>query len=98
MSSGFVYLVQRADDLIKIGWTSAPRERVQQLEREHGDLHVVACVLGGRAEERLLHRRWQHLRVEGEWFAPCDDMWERAEAGVLFERRGGLCRFERAAA
>jgi hypothetical protein len=66
-----VYYVQRAKDgLIKIGFSSVPRERLVTLRREHGPLELLATHKGGRDAERIQHRRFDHLRVTGEWFRP----------------------------
>lgn len=66
-----VYYVQRADGLIKVGFTGRPLQyRLSQLRTEHGPLEVLATHKGGRDAERIQHRRFDHLRVTGEWFQP----------------------------
>lgn len=65
-----VYYVQRADGLIKIGFSAVPQARIVTLRREHGPLKVLATHKGGRDAERVQHRRFDHLRVTGEWFRP----------------------------
>lgn len=53
-------------DLIKIGYTSDLRRRVQGLSLTMG--HVLATVQGGPALEQELHERFAGLREHGEWF------------------------------
>lgn len=65
-----VYYVQRGDGLIKIGFSSVPRQRVANLRREHGPLELLATHKGGRDAEQVQHRRFDRLRVTGEWFRP----------------------------
>lgn len=66
-----VYYLQRASDsLIKIGFSTVPRVRIVNLRREHGPSEVLATHKGGRDAERVQHRRFDHLRVTGEWFRP----------------------------
>ena len=64
----WIYFVQRGDGLIKIGFSSDPRTRLQTLTGEHGVLRSLLLVSGGRAEEREFHDRFSTHRVTGEWF------------------------------
>lgn len=75
-----VYYVQRASDsLIKIGFSTVPRERLGTLRREHGPLDLLATHKGGRDAERIQHRRFDHLRVTGEWFRPEPELLDHIE-------------------
>lgn len=65
-----VYYVQRADQLIKIGYTARLGNRLTQLRREHGPLDVLATHLGGKDAEQAMHRTFNTDRVTGEWFRP----------------------------
>lgn len=66
-----VYYVQRADSLIKIGYTGRPLQyRLSALRREHGPLEVLATHKGGRDAEDAQHKRFKDCRVTGEWFRP----------------------------
>lgn len=80
-----VYYVQRTDGLIKIGFSSVPRQRIVNLRREHGPLEVLATHKGGRDAEQVQHRRFDHLRVTGEWFRPEPDL--LAHIGRISDRR-----------
>lgn len=65
----FVYF-GRKDDLIKIGWSIHPDERIKTLHCE-----LLLAVPGSRDLEQKLHKMFSGLRVTGEWF--------RADAGLL---------------
>lgn len=70
-----VYFIRRADGFIKIGTTACLTRRLAQLKAEHGpDLTVLAVIDGGPAREGGLHFRFSHLRADGEWFRPGDDI------------------------
>jgi Meiotically Up-regulated Gene 113 (MUG113) protein len=88
-----VYLLQREDGLIKIGYTSDFWRRFDVLRLEHGELRALALVEGGPGVEFWLHRKWAHLRVRGEWFKPDPELLRKAKEGTLVERPGGLCKF-----
>lgn len=85
-----VYYVQRASDsLIKIGFSSVPRDRLVTLRREHGPLELLATHKGGRDAERIQHRRFDHLRVTGEWFRPEPDLLAHIERINQRRAKGG---------
>lgn len=60
-----VYFI-RMGDLIKIGFTSDLKKRVQGLSLTMG--HVVATIPGASYLEAQLHERFAKLREHGEWF------------------------------
>ncbi len=61
-----VYFAQRASDgLIKIGWSRNVKYRMMEVRAK-----VIGAIPGERPEEKVLHARFAHLRVEGEWFKP----------------------------
>lgn len=68
MSEAIVYYLQRADGLVKIGFSRQFPTRLASLTREHGPLLLLAAHTGGRPAERHWHRRFADDRVEGEWF------------------------------
>lgn len=63
-----VYYVQRADGLVKIGFTARYQQRMSTLRREFGPIQVLATHSGGRDAERAMHIRFAADRVTGEWF------------------------------
>jgi len=65
-----VYFAQSLDDLnIKIGWTVDLRSRAKSILGA-GNVVVLATVAGSRETERLLHERFESIRLTGEWFRP----------------------------
>jgi hypothetical protein len=69
--SGFVYFVKAPGEngLVKIGWAVDPWKRLSTLQcGSPVELQLVACVPGGPADERAMHRRFASLRAHGEWF------------------------------
>lgn len=65
-----VYYVQRADGLIKIGYSARMQQRMSALRREHGPLTILTTHAGGRDAEQAQHWRFSEYRVTGEWFEP----------------------------
>lgn len=66
-----VYLAQRADGLIKIGWSSDVERRVRELRRDsRSAVELLACFPGDKPDELALHALFADLRVEDEWFHP----------------------------
>lgn len=57
-------------DCIKIGYTRRdPQDRLRKLQTATPDqLRLIGAVEGERYLERMLHKRYQHLRIRGEWF------------------------------
>jgi hypothetical protein len=61
--------------MIKIGTTIRLSQRLKQLPGEYGtDVGLIAVIDGNHATEGELHRRFDHLRVVGEWFLPEEDL------------------------
>jgi hypothetical protein len=65
-----IYYLQRGDGAVKIGWTRDLRQRVYQLEREHGPLVLLAWEPGDRVFEQALHVEHRDSRIDRryEWF------------------------------
>lgn len=72
-SIGAVYLA-RADDRIKIGFTTrAVHSRLRALSTTIGrEIHLLATYPGTRELEAALHRKFDDLRIRGEWFQDHD--------------------------
>lgn len=63
---GWVYFI-RVDGLIKIGWSSYPRQRFKQLR----PTEVLHWLPGTMEDEQQLHRGFRHLRAKGrEYYRP----------------------------
>jgi hypothetical protein len=67
---GAVYLLRRSDGQTKIGYTSIPTDRYQELRREHGPLELLAELWSDspRKLERQIHLEFDDYRISGEWF------------------------------
>jgi len=73
-SGNVVYFLQRRDGLIKIGHTSDFGTRKAVLESEYGPLVCLGYLSGGAEVERVLHKAFFTTRINGEWFAPSQDL------------------------
>ena len=66
-----VYYVRRGSDgLIKIGTSGLFRRRFTELQGEHGPMQVLLTHRGDRGTEEEMHRNFESLWVEGEFFRP----------------------------
>lgn len=66
---GWVYFIRKGD-LVKIGWTSHPRRRFNELQPDA----VLATYPGTVRDERRCHAAFTHLREQGEWFRSEPDL------------------------
>lgn len=67
-NAGFIYIL-RDVDRVKIGFSTAPRNRVAAIQNMSGrQLRVIACVPGTQTQEQQLHQRFSEFRLHGEWF------------------------------
>lgn len=71
-----VYLVRAGDaGPIKIGYATNFARRLKELQFfNHEPLTALAVIPGGRSQEHMLHERFAHLRIHGEWFRPGVDL------------------------
>lgn len=70
-----VYVIHaEGTNCYKIGWARDVRARLRELQIGNHCRLVVVVVFAGRGAkfEGLLHRRFQRVRVRGEWFALSD--------------------------
>jgi hypothetical protein len=65
-----IYFVQAGGaGPIKIGISVDLAARLRQLQdNNHERLRLLRSIKGTDAQEKLIHRRFSHLRVRGEWF------------------------------
>ncbi len=71
---GWVYFMA-SRGLIKIGFSRSPQERAKQLAyKGFKPIEIVGVMLSRCGLERELHFRFAHLRVQGEWFTPSDEL------------------------
>jgi len=68
----WVYFIgQDYDTPIKIGVSVDPDERLNGIQTGHPErLSVLARIPGTQQTEAELHRKFAHLRMQGEWFKP----------------------------
>ncbi|MGW0904983.1 GIY-YIG nuclease family protein [Streptomyces sp. NPDC002853] len=68
--SAVVYAIgERDSSIVKIGTTENARSRLRQIQTGHPHKLHVRWSFGGSVElEDYLHKRFDHLRLEGEWF------------------------------
>lgn len=84
--SGLIYFVRAgADGPIKIGYTrTSLNARLAFLQVGNAEtLTVIQRALCGPGFERVLHERFAHLRIRGEWFRPEPELLEYALSGIL---------------
>lgn len=62
------------DGLIKIGYTSQSKQRMQAHRRQYTGLELIGIISGDRSRERELHGKFVAHNVRGEWFQDCQDM------------------------
>jgi hypothetical protein len=66
---GWVYLISDGT-FYKIGYSLNPIERLQHLQGANPrKLEIVGTIRGGYKKECQLHAKYEHLRVQGEWFS-----------------------------
>lgn len=61
---GLVYFIQFGDR-VKIGFTTDLPTRMKQLPHDK----ILALITGAVSDERKLHRKFDDIRITGEWFA-----------------------------
>lgn len=64
-----VYFI-RLESRIKIGTSTNLKLRLRDLPWDSVEL----VIRGDEIEERLLHQRFEHIRVQGEWFRAKDEL------------------------
>ena len=73
---GYTYFVRRGD-LIKIGHSAVPKDRMTALQCNFPEpLEVLAIVSNTFIDEPTAHKKFDHLRVRGEWFRAAPDLLE----------------------
>lgn len=72
----FVYFIQEVyNGFIKVGHSRRPTERLAACQTGNPrELHLIGMMPGGRGLERTLHQRFREHHMQGEWFAPGDDL------------------------
>ena len=68
---GYIYFIEQDSDpkFIKIGYTTDLKIRTRQLQTGNPHkLNFLAIIYGNKEDEAEIHRKFQRLRQEGEWF------------------------------
>jgi hypothetical protein len=67
---GYVYFVKvLGEDFVKIGTSTNPQDRLGSLiAGSHRALAIWKVISGDKAVEKAWHKKWSHLRRNGEWF------------------------------
>lgn len=78
---GYVYVVQTpSTGEVKIGFSIHPEKRAKEIRSQYVDCKdatlVAAIHKPNGAYEFVLHRMFDDLRVEGEWFIPSQRLYE----------------------
>jgi hypothetical protein len=71
-----VYFVQEdGTGAIKIGTSKQLKKRVDELARQlPSKVKLLAMMDGCRETECVVHRRFHHVRIRGEWFRPVPEL------------------------
>ena len=73
---GYVYFIQ-ADEVIKIGYSLSPELRLGQLQVGSGQtLELIGIMDGTVMTERKIQKKFEHLRIRGEWFQATTELIE----------------------
>jgi len=66
----WIYAIIRDDTReVKIGISTDPLRRLEQIQQHHGSgLRLALVMVGGRDEERKAHAKFRDSHLVGEWF------------------------------
>ena len=85
-----IYLIVDEDlQYCKVGYSKNPDKRLESLQiGSPHKLFIAATVHGELYDEAMIHKRWEHLAVRGEWFTFSEDMlnWLHDSKGYVNER------------
>lgn len=79
---GFVYFIQGENGgPIKIGYTKDLKSRLSSIQTGHPDiLKLLACFPANEKDEQKLHKKFDALRLRGEWFKPLQILLDEIDA------------------
>lgn len=82
---GHIYFITD-QQRIKIGFSNNPIRRLREMQTGHPlELKLIGSIPGCEYEEFVIHHRFNHLRLKGEWFTIDDDLMDFIEQ---FEKDG----------
>ena len=72
----YVYFIRDEDGYVKIGKARNVKTRLSQLQTSsRQELTLLKPVPGGHVAERILHAKFSHIHVRGEWFKPTPELY-----------------------
>jgi hypothetical protein len=84
---GQIYFITD-ESAIKIGFSKRPAKRMGNLQSGHPKpLKLIGSIDACAYEELIIHRRFDHLRLKGEWFRIEEELLDFIEQ---FEKDGTL--------
>lgn len=83
--SRMIYFIQSGTGPIKIGFTKEDaRARLRDLQCANPEkLHLRAAFEGTRNDEKVLHAKFKHARIRGEWFWPIKELQDVIKRGTI---------------
>lgn len=84
-----VYVVQ-CGPCVKIGYTSNLEQRLHALKTSNPhEIELIGSFPGTKADEKIIHKQFSHLRIKGEWFAAEWEVrsWIRKTFGIRISKR-----------
>jgi hypothetical protein len=84
-ASGFVYFL-RVGARIKVGYTASPGSRLSQFRTSTPAIDAFVMVPGDLSDEKRVHRRFNHSRLDGEWFTASRELEELAFLSAIAGR------------
>lgn len=83
--SGYVYFIEAVGlSRVKIGFSEDPESRLRQLlTGSPVTLKIFAKMPGSQIMEKEIHGRFQHLKVENEWFHFTDEIKSYVEKNCI---------------
>jgi hypothetical protein len=74
LKPGTIYFI-RCGEFIKIGYTTDLSTRMKSLRQANpSPIDILHSEPGGIVDERAHHKRFAHLRHQGEWFRAADEL------------------------
>lgn len=85
----YVYFISDGRQRMKIGRAVDPMRRLAELQVSHGQrLTLTVAVPAHAVVETAIHKRFEHLRLSGEWFAIDDEL--RVFVGALLSGKSPI--------
>jgi hypothetical protein len=83
------FVAEEGTERVKIGLTTNPVwTRVSELQIANDrQIILMRAIKGDYNVERAAHKRFAHLRLEGEWFRYSDEMWDFGKTIDIGPRR-----------